>query len=97
MIIMSKITTNLSRNANTKKPAKKAIRKPALKSSGRSTKHLNHTQYKQGKPALSISYNGIGNEFVFSLDQHGKIESKFHVDVQQILTIMGVPLVVSPI
>tara|TARA_R110000744_G_scaffold371585_2_gene482685 strand:+ start:529 stop:798 length:270 start_codon:yes stop_codon:yes gene_type:complete len=89
---MSKITKNLSRNANTKKPAKKAIRKSALKSSGRKT-----PRYQQGKPALSISYNGIGNEFVFSLDQHGKIESKFHVDVQQILTIMGVPLVVSPI
>ena len=92
MIIMSKITKNLSRNANTKKPAKKAIRKSALKSSGRKT-----PRYQQGKPVLSIAYNGIGNEFVFSLDQHGKIESKFHVDVQQILTIMGVPLVVSPI
>jgi hypothetical protein len=92
MIIMSKITKNLSRNANTKKAVRKLAGKSAIKHSGRKT-----PRYQQGKPVLSIAYNGIGNEFVFSLDQRGKVESKFHVDVQQILTIMGVPLVVSPI
>ena len=54
-------------------------------------------RYQQGKPTLSIAYNGIGNEFVFTLDQHGKVDTKFNVDVQHILTIMGVPLSVSPI
>lgn len=89
---MSKITKNLSRNANTKKAVRKSAGKSATKSSGRKT-----PRYQQGKPTLSIAYNGIGNEFVFSLDQSGKIVSKFHVDVQNILTIMGVPLSVSPI
>ena len=89
---MSKTTKNLSRNANTKKSVRKTVGKSAVKSSGRKTH-----RYQQGKPTLSIAYNGIGNEFVFSLDQRGKVESKFHVDVQNILTIMGVPLSVSPI
>ena len=92
MIIMSKTTKNLSRNANTKKSVRKTVGKSAVKSSGRKTH-----RYQQGKPTLSIAYNGIGNEFVFSIDQRGKVESKFHVDVQNILTIMGVPLSVSPI
>tara|TARA_R110002167_G_scaffold25058_1_gene87477 strand:- start:22 stop:291 length:270 start_codon:yes stop_codon:yes gene_type:complete len=89
---MSKTTKNLSRNANTKKSVRKTVGKSAVKSSGRKTH-----RYQQGKPTLSIAYNGIGNEFVFSIDQRGKVESKFHVDVQNILTIMGVPLSVSPI
>ena len=59
---MSKTTKNLSRNANTKKSVRKTVGKSAVKSSGRKTH-----RYQQGKPTLSIAYNGIGNEFVFSL------------------------------
>ena len=95
MIIMSKITKRPSRNAGSKKAiSRKAVgmKKPTRKSSGRKT-----PRYQQGKPTLSIAYNGIGNEFVFTLDQHGKVDTKFNVDVQHILTIMGVPLSVSPI
>jgi membrane-bound inhibitor of C-type lysozyme len=93
---MSKTTKRPSRKmtVSSKKALRKAVgmKRPTKKSSGRKTH-----RYQQGKPTLSIAYNGIGNEFVFTLDQYGKVDTKFNVDVQHILTIMGVPLSVSPI
>jgi|APSaa5957512493_1039668.scaffolds.fasta_scaffold27215_4 hypothetical protein len=92
---MSKQKKNISNIAGLKNGVNSFNKKKAVKSAKKSNRKATNRRYTAGKPTLSIAYNGIGHEFVFSLDQHGKVGTKFHVDTEQILSIMGVPLLVS--
>jgi hypothetical protein len=86
---------NISNIAGLKNGVNNFNKKKAVKSAKKSNRKATNRRYPTGKPTLSIAYNGIGHEFVFSLDQNGRVGTKFHVDTEQILSIMGVPLLVS--
>jgi hypothetical protein len=81
----------------TKRSPKPATRVKHAKRVGMTNKK---TIYSLGTPkgqTLKVAYNGIGNEFAFTLSNNsGKIGGTFHVSGNQLMNIMGIPLMVVP-
>ena len=91
----------IAKSISHKKVIHKRVTKPRVKPHA---KRVNLTKkrasYKRGSPnqLLSIRYNGVGNEFVFTLENNqGRIGSKFIVNGQTLMGAVGMPLMVTSI
>jgi|ETNvirenome_6_85_1030632.scaffolds.fasta_scaffold21406_5 hypothetical protein len=78
------------------KTGKSKIAKPRVKAHHAGTTGTYWKGNSKGQ-TLKVSYNGNGNKFAFTLgNTKGKIGSTFHVSGNQLMNIMGIPLMVVP-
>lgn len=96
----AKIHTGSKKSSRTAKTSSKTTKSRVKKHAKRVGMTKKSTTYWKGTPkgqTLKIAYNGIGNEFAFTLaNNNGKIGGTFHVSGNQLMNIMGLPLMVVP-
>jgi hypothetical protein len=105
MTFMAKTAKKANRKMKAKKSSIRTTkRSPKPATSVKYAKRIRATKksatYWKGDPkghSLKISYNGMGNEFAFTLaNNNGKVGGTFHVSGNQLINIMGIPLMVIP-